>query len=369
MDITLLEEKYNKNDAQKHVDELENEISTAHTTGSNIAKLSTDLSYYAQIASSTSSIQKCIKDIKEAESLLNTENDPDIKEMAEDEISQKEEAINSLEQNILDLRVERQFQDEDDDRAAILEIRAGAGGEEASLFAADLFRMYKNYGLNKGWDIQIIDSNVTEDGGYKEVIAHIAGRNVFKNLKYESGVHRVQRIPVTESSGRIHTSTASVAILPEAKEIDIQIKPEDIKVDVMRASGAGGQCVNRTDSAVRITHLATGIVVSCQETKHQAQNREKAMALLRSRLYDRQKQEEMAKRSDMRSSQIGSNMRAEKIRTYNFPQNRVTDHRIKQSWFNLEGILAGNIQEVIDDVRKGIQLQILAQKEKSEEQA
>lgn len=366
MDIALLKEKYKINDAQTHVNDLETQISTAHTTGANIAQLSTDLSYYAQLANLVSNIQKAIKDVEDAKELLKTETDPEIVEMANEEIEQKEESITNLEEEILSIKMERQFQDEDDDRAAILEIRAGAGGEEASLFAADLFRMYKNYAANKGWEVQIVDSNVTEDGGYKEVIAHIAGKNVFKNLKYESGVHRVQRIPSTESSGRIHTSTASVAILPEAQDIDIRINPEDIKVEVMRASGAGGQCVNRTDSAVRITHLATGIVVSCQETKHQAQNKEKAMALLRSRLYDKQKQEEMAKRSDMRSSQIGSNMRAEKIRTYNFPQTRITDHRVKKSWFNLENIMAGEIQTMIDDVRKGIQLEILAQQEKSE---
>ena len=366
MDIALLKEKYKINDAQTHVEELESQISTAHTTGANISKLSTDLSYYAQLSNLASSIQKSIKDIEDAKELLKTETDPEIIEMANEEIEQKEENISNVEEEIIGIKMERQFQDEDDDRAAILEIRAGAGGEEASLFAADLFRMYKNYAANKGWEVQIVDSNVTEDGGYKEVIAHIAGRNVFKNLKYESGVHRVQRIPVTESSGRIHTSTASVAILPEAQDIDIRINPEDIKVEVMRASGAGGQCVNRTDSAVRITHLPTGIVVSCQETKHQAQNKEKAMALLRSRLYDKQKQEAMAKRSDMRSSQIGSNMRAEKIRTYNFPQTRITDHRIKKSWFNMENIMAGEIQTMIDDVRKGIQLEILAEQEKSE---
>ena len=366
MDIALLKKKYQENEAQKHVEELESEIALAHSTGANLSKLSTDLSYYAQLATAISNIQKAIKDIEEAQYLLTNETDPELKEMATEEMTSKEEMITQLEEEILNIRTERQFQDEDDDRAAIIEIRAGAGGEEASLFAADLYRMYTNYALNKGWEVQIVDSNVTEDGGYKEVIAHLAGKNVFKNLKYESGVHRVQRIPVTESSGRIHTSTASVAILPEAKEIDIQIRPEDIKVEVMRASGAGGQCVNRTDSAVRITHIATGIVVSCQETKHQAQNKEKAMALLRSRLYDKQKQEEMSKRSDMRSSQIGSNMRAEKIRTYNYPQNRVTDHRIKKSWFNLESIMAGNIQEIIDDVRKGIQLQILELQEKGE---
>ena len=219
--------------------------------------------------------------------------------------------------------------------------------------------MYRAYANKKGWEVQIIDSSVSEDGGYKEVIAHITGKNVYKKLKYESGVHRVQRIPVTEASGRIHTSTATVAVLPEAHEIDIKIDSEDLRIEVMRASGAGGQCVNRTDSAVRITHIPTGIVVSCQETKHQAQNKEKAMATLRSRLYEKKKREEDEKRSNMRSSQIGGAMRAEKIRTYNFPQNRVTDHRIKKSWHNINSIMLGELDEIIDDVTQGIQLKIL----------
>jgi peptide chain release factor 1 len=219
--------------------------------------------------------------------------------------------------------------------------------------------MYKSYSLSKGWNISIIDYNLTEGGGYKEVIAQINGKGVYKELKYESGVHRVQRVPVTESSGRIHTSTASVAILPEAKNVDIEIKPEDLEIEVMRASGAGGQCVNKTDSAVRITHLPTGITVSCQETKHQAQNKEKAMQLLRARLYERKKAEQAEKRSDLRSSQIGTAMRAEKIRTYNFPQNRVTDHRIKKSWHNLEDILNGDIEELLEETRKLIQIKTL----------
>lgn len=363
MDITSLQTKYSTNDAQKKVIDIQNQISSNHNSGTNITQLSHDLSYYSELASLVSKIQKCLKDINDAKELLENENDPLIKEMAQEEIENKKKELEETEFSIQKLRIEREFEDEDDNRSAILEIRAGAGGDEASLFAADIFRMYKNYSVNKGWDIQVIDNNITEDGGYKEIIAHINGKNVFKNLKYESGVHRVQRIPVTESSGRIHTSTASVAILPEAKDIDIQINPEDLKIEVMRASGAGGQCVNRTDSAVRITHLPTGIIVSCQETKHQAQNKEKAMALLRSRLYDKKKAEEHAKRSNLRSSMIGSSMRAEKIRTYNFPQNRVTDHRIKKSWFNLESILNGDIQQIIDDVREGIQLQAL---EKSE---
>jgi len=363
MDLDSIQLKYSDNDAQKKVIEIQNQISSNHNSGTNITQLSNDLSYYSELASLISKIQRCVKEIKDAKELLEEENDSLIKEMATEEIESKQEEIVRIEKDIQKIKIEREFEDVDDNRSAILEIRAGAGGDEASLFAADIFRMYKNYSVTKGWELQIIENNITEDGGYKEVIVHIEGKNVFKNLKYESGVHRVQRIPTTESSGRIHTSTVSVAILPEAKDIDIQINPEDLKIEVMRASGAGGQCVNRTDSAVRITHLPTGTIVSCQETKHQAQNKEKAMALLRSRLYNQKKAEEDAKRSNLRSSMIGSSMRAEKIRTYNFPQNRVTDHRIKKSWFNLEGIMNGDIQQIIDDVRKGIQLQAI---EKSE---
>jgi len=363
MDLALIQKKYSDNDAQKKVIEIQNQISSNHNSGTNITQLSNDLSYYSELASLISKIQRCVKEITDAQELLEEENDSLIKEMAIEEIENKENEIETTEKQIQGIKIAREFEDVDDNRSAILEIRAGAGGDEASLFAADIFRMYKNYSVTKGWELEIIENNITTDGGYKEAIVHINGKNVFKNLKYESGVHRVQRIPTTESSGRIHTSTVSVAILPEAKDIDIQINPEDLKMEVMRASGAGGQCVNKTDSAVRITHLPTGTIVSCQETKHQAQNKEKAMALLRSRLYDKKKAEEDAKRSSLRSSMVGSSMRAEKIRTYNFPQNRVTDHRVKKSWFNLEGIMNGDIQQIIDDVREGIQLQAL---EKSE---
>ena len=363
MDMTSLKEKYKDNPSAQKVIDIESKISKALSSGENISELSSELSYYAQVANITSKIQRCIKAIEDAKEMLLKEQDAEIKEMATEEIDSNERQIPIFEEELSRVKIEREFHDTDDDRAVIMEIRAGAGGDEASLFAADLFRMYKNFGVKKGWNIEIIDSSLTQEGGYKEVIAHFSGKNVFKELKYESGVHRVQRVPVTEASGRIHTSTASVAVLPEAKEIDIQINPADLKIEVMRASGAGGQCVNRTDSAIRITHLPTGIVVSCQETKHQAQNKEKAMALLRSRLYDIKKQEEDSKRSSMRSSMIGSSMRAEKIRTYNFPQNRVTDHRIKKSWFNLESILNGNIQEIVDDVRMGIQLALLKNEE------
>ena len=366
MDIESLKKKYKENTAQEKVVELEEQMKKGIENGDgNIGDISADLAYYSELSYKTSDMQKALSDLENTREMVENEQDLELKEMASEEIVNLEEKIGLLDNEIKKLLISRKFVDENDNRSAILEIRAGAGGDEAALFAADLFRMYKNYVTANGWKMEIIDSNVTEGGGYKEVIAHIEGKNVFKNLKYESGVHRVQRIPSTESSGRIHTSTASVAILPEAKDLDIVIDPADLRIDVMRASGAGGQCVNRTDSAVRITHLPTGIVVSCQETKHQQQNREKAMAILRSRLYDLKRQEEAEKRADMRLSQIGSSMRAEKIRTYNFPQNRITDHRVKLSWHNLESVLNGNIQEMIDDIRDSIQSQLLAQEDES----
>jgi len=358
MDILVLKKKYVASKAEAKRKDFEERLTKSHETKENASYLSSELAYWSTLSQKISNILIKINQWEETISLLK-ETDGNMKDLAKEEINQLEKDIATLEEEIVQIQLERKFHDVDDNKPAILEIRAGAGGEEASLFGAEIFRMYKNYSEKKGWDVQVIGSSITEAGGYKEIIAHIKGKNVYKMLKYESGVHRVQRIPVTESSGRIHTSTVSVAVLPEAEDIDIKINPEDIKVEVMRASGAGGQCVNKTDSAVRITHFPTGIIVSCQETKHQAQNKEKAMILLRSRLYDKKKEDEQNKRSTMRSSMIGSAMRAEKIRTYNYPQNRVTDHRIKKSWFNLEEILDGSLDGIIEDIRNGIQRQLL----------
>jgi peptide chain release factor 1 len=356
MDIKTYEVKYKDNPALLEQQSLEKRMANAHSTGEDMSVLSEQLSYYTNIAYKVTQIQKAIENYKQAEDLL---QDSDMAQLAQTEMEENENIIIENDEEITALKIDREFADEDDNKSVIVEIRAGAGGDEAALFAADIFRMYKTYADSKGWTVSIVEENITEGGGYKEVIAQINGKGAYKAMKYESGVHRVQRVPVTESSGRIHTSTASVAVLPEARDIDVEINQADLVVEVMRASGAGGQCVNKTDSAVRITHLPSGIVVSCQETKHQAQNKEKAMQLLRSRLYDQKKTEEASKRSDLRSSQIGSAMRAEKIRTYNFPQNRVTDHRIKESWHNLDGILNGNIQNILDETRHGLQLKAL----------
>jgi peptide chain release factor 1 len=237
-------------------------------------------------------------------------------------------------------------------KGIIMEIRAGAGGEEAALFAADLFRMYCRFAEKQGWSTTLIESHPTSLNGYREVIFEIKGDDVYDKLKYEGGVHRVQRIPTTEKSGRIHTSTASVAVLPEASETEIKINPQDLRIDVLRASGPGGQYVNRRESAVRITHLPTGLVVSCQEERTQQQNKEKAMKVLRARLLAKKRAEEMAQRGAERREQIGMAMRAEKIRTYNFPQNRVTDHRIKKSWHKLDKIIDGDLKPIIKAFQK-----------------
>ncbi len=237
-----------------------------------------------------------------------------------------------------------------DQRNVIIEIRAGAGGDEAALWAADLFRMYSRYAENHNWRVQILSSNSTGIGGFKEVIAQISGRGAYSRLKYESGVHRVQRVPATEAAGRIHTSTATVAVLPEAEEVEVEVRPEDLRIDVYRSSGHGGQSVNTTDSAVRITHLPTGIIVACQDERSQFQNKARAMSILRARLYDMEQQKQWEALDESRRLQVGGGERSEKIRTYNYPQNRATDHRIGLTSYRLEDVLAGGLDEFIDEL-------------------
>lgn len=316
----------------------------------NKRQIYADYGYYSTLFDQMQRLEQKVNQYEQAQEIIKTESDPELIAMAQADIENLDGEIETQANDIRQSEIAHKFEDPDDQKSVVLEIRAGAGGDEAALFGADLFRMYTHYAANNNWKVEIIDESLSESGGYKEVVANISGCGIYKKLKYESGVHRVQRVPTTEAAGRIHTSTASVAILPEAQDVELVIDPQELRIDVMRASGAGGQCVNRTDSAVRITHLPTGIVVSCQETKHQSQNKEKAMALLRARLYDRKKKEEDAKRDSMRSSQIGSMMRAEKIRTYNFPQSRITDHRTKQSWFNLEEVMNGSIDQMVSDI-------------------
>ncbi len=291
--------------------------------------------------------KKLQKELKETKELLRS-GDKELRELAEEELERLNEELKKVEE---ELQYHLIPKDPNDSKNVILEIRAGAGGEEAALFAADLFRMYQKYAEEKGWKVTILSSNKTGLGGYKEVIALIEGEGAYSRLKYESGVHRVQRIPATESGGRIHTSTATVAVLPEVDETDIKIDPQDLRIETFRASGAGGQYVNTTETAVRITHIPTGIVVQCQDERSQFQNKQKALKILYAKLkdyYERKKQEEIAKE---RKEQVGTGERSEKIRTYNFPQNRVTDHRINLTLYKLQDILEGKLDEIIDALK------------------
>lgn len=284
----------------------------------------------------------------------------EMREMAKEEIAILEKQKAELEQELKKLLLPK---DPNDDKNILLEIRAGTGGEEAALFAADLFRMYSRYAERKGWKTEILDQNATGLGGIKEIIALISGDCVFSELKYESGVHRVQRVPKTEASGRIHTSAVTVAVLPEAEDIDIQIDEKDLRVDVFRASGPGGQGVNRTDSAVRLTHIPTGMVVQCQDERSQHKNKARALKILKSRLLDMESQKQMAERTATRRLMVGSGDRSEKIRTYNFPQNRMTDHRIGLTIHNLSAILDGELGEMISSLRTHYQAEALIKNE------
>ena len=282
------------------------------------------------------------EEIAAAEELL---ADPDMREMAEEELVELRQRLSDKTQ---EARIALLPKDPDDHKNAVLEVRAGAGGDEAGLFAAELLRMYLHYADAHGWKTEIIEDGSTELGGVKESVALISGKNVFQKLKYESGVHRVQRVPVTESSGRIHTSTATVAVLPEAGDVEIEINPNDLRIDTYRASGAGGQHVNRTDSAVRITHIPTGLVVTSQDQRSQIQNHERAMQVLKTRLYDMKRQKQQSEYADQRKGQIGTGDRSERIRTYNFPQGRVTDHRIGLTLYKIDSIINGDLDEIID---------------------
>jgi peptide chain release factor 1 len=310
--------------------------------------LMVERSHLEPIIEALAKMRELSTEIEEAELMINDESDKQLVELAKEELVYLKDELEELEQKSKKLLVPP---DPMEGKNIIMEIRAGTGGDEAALFAADLFTMYSRYAESKRWKIEIISGHETGIGGFKEIIYSISGKNVFGTLRWESGAHRVQRVPETESGGRIHTSAVTVAVLPEAEETDIEIRPEDLKVDVMRSSGPGGQSVNTTDSAVRLTHLPTGLVVTCQDEKSQIKNRAKALRVLRSRLYELEEEKKARERADNRKTQVGSGDRSERIRTYNFPQNRITDHRINLTLYKLDLVMAGELEEVIDALR------------------
>ena len=330
-----------------HFEEIMQELNEPNVTENQnrFRRLMKEQADLTPIVEAYRAYKKAKQDIEDSLALLDEESDEEMRELAKEELSDARKRVEDLEQELKILLLPK---DPNDDKNIILEIRAGAGGDEAALFAAELYRMYVNYAEAQRWKVEIISLSESGIGGFKEVQAMITGKGAYSKLKYESGVHRVQRVPETESGGRIHTSTATVAVMPEAEEVDIQIDMNDCRIDVMRASGNGGQCVNTTDSAVRLTHNPTGIVIYSQTEKSQLQNKEKAFRLLRSKLYDLEMEKKMNAEAAERLSQIGTGDRSEKIRTYNFPQGRVTDHRINLTLYKLDKIMNGDIQEILD---------------------
>jgi len=332
---------------QKRYDELSRLLAQTDvaTNPKRLQELSKEKADLEDIVGNYQQYKANEKELAELEALIDSHVDAEMTALIKEEVSklkqQQDDVLRRLKLSLIP-------EDPAHDRDVIVEIRAGAGGEEASLFAADLFRMYSRYAQAKGWQASIIDSNQSEHGGFKELIFEIKGKGAFSRLKHERGVHRVQRVPVTEASGRIHTSTATVAVLPEAEEVELNINPDDLKMEFFHSRGAGGQNVNKVTTAVRITHLPTGIMASCQDERSQVRNRMKAMAVLRARLLDHEQQKQFEIMDKERRTQVGSAKRAEKIRTYNFPQNRVTDHRIGSSFHNLQQILDGELDEIIE---------------------
>jgi peptide chain release factor 1 len=343
-------------DIQARAKDIESKMNSGEISGDELTKLSKEYSQLSEVLPLIDKYLQTVQGIHDANEML---NDPELKSIAAEQLEELNHALPDLER---DLQIALLPRDAADDNSAIVEIRAGVGGEESALFAGDLFNQYKSYALRKGWKIEIIEENATSLHGYKEIIFKIDGVGAYARMKFESGIHRVQRVPETEAGGRIHTSAASVAVMPEAKDIDVVIDDKDIRIDIFRASGAGGQHVNKTDSAIRITHFPTGIVVTCQNERSQLQNKATAMAVLRSRLYEKQRNEQMNASNASRRSMVGSGDRSEKIRTYNFPEQRVTDHRIKLTLYKLDDILAGGegLDEMIDALISADQLERLS---------
>lgn len=336
--LDFIEEKYN---------DLTNKISEPEVIADQAEwqKLMKEHASLEEIVNKYSEYKEVHKNIDDDREMLKDKIENELKELVEEELKELEKKSLELEHELKILLLPK---DPNDDKNVFLEIRAGTGGEEAALFAAELLRMYTRYAERHNWKVEIMSCNATDIGGYKEIVVMIVGKGAYSRLKFESGVHRVQRVPETESSGRIHTSAATVAIMPEVEDVEVDINPNDLRVDVFRAGGHGGQCVNTTDSAVRITHIPTGLVVQCQDEKSQLKNKEKAMKVLKARLYDKFQQEHDASIAEARKNQVGSGDRSERIRTYNFPQGRVTDHRIGLTLYKLDAFLDGEIDEVID---------------------
>lgn len=334
-------------DLLHHYEELMNTLSEPDVANdpNRFRKLMKEQSDLQPIVEAYKEYKQCKQNIEDSLAMLEEENDEEMRELAKEELNESKDRLAELEQELKILLLPK---DPNDDKNVIVEIRAGAGGEEAALFAAEIYRMYVHYAESRHWKVETLEADETGIGGMKSVDFMVTGAGAYSVLKYESGVHRVQRVPETESQGRIQTSTCTVAVMPEAEDVDVHIDEKDIRIDVMRASGNGGQCVNTTDSAVRLTHYPTGIVIYSQTEKSQIQNKEKAFALLRSKLYDLELQKKQDAESAERRSQIGTGDRSEKIRTYNFPQGRVTDHRINLTLYKLDKILDGDIQEIID---------------------
>lgn len=334
-------------DLLRHYEELMNTLSEPDVANDSnrFRKLMKEQSDLQPIVDAYKEYKECKQNIDDSLAILDEESDEEMRELAKEELNDSKSRLGELEQKLKILLLPK---DPNDDKNVIVEIRAGAGGEEAALFAAEIYRMYVHYAESRGWKVQTLEADETGIGGMKSVDFMVTGSGAYSVLKYESGVHRVQRVPETESQGRIQTSTCTVAVMPEAEDVDVQIDEKDIRIDVMRASGNGGQCVNTTDSAVRLTHYPTGIVIYSQTEKSQIQNKDKAFALLRAKLYDLELQKKQDAESAERRSQIGTGDRSEKIRTYNFPQGRVTDHRINLTLYKLDKIMDGDIQEIID---------------------
>ena len=346
-------------DLLRRYEEIMNELNEPTVTANQdrFRALMKEQSDLTPIVESYREYKKAKQDVEDSLFMLESESDEEMRELLKEEHSEAKKRIQELEQELKILLLPK---DPNDDKNVIVEIRAGAGGDEAALFAAEIYRMYVKYAESQNWRCEMMSLNENGIGGFKEVTFMINGQGAYSKLKYESGVHRVQRVPETESGGRIHTSTITVAIMPEAEEIDFQLDMNDCKFDVFRASGNGGQCVNTTDSAVRLTHIPTGIVISCQDEKSQLKNKDKALKVLRSRLYDMELQKRHDAEAEARRSQVGTGDRSEKIRTYNFPQGRVTDHRIKLTLHRLDSILNGDLQEIIDHLISADQMAKLA---------